>query len=781
MKRMKHITIALGAAITVMCGISSQASVTLTDIGGSPPTPGPVDIYYLDNGATVLPAEPGGLNYYSNGGGEGYPGQVFTTGTNLSGYELNYVTVNFYGGSGSGDYGSLQTFTLALYSYNSATTNATLLATFTSQPFLVVAEDYITFSNISAALSANTEYAYTVRNNASGWILGAAELAPLPVNEPGFNSSLYNTNTGNLIDPNDQAVLIPGPGGTVTFPTAAGWEAWFDIGLSVITQFTVNPPVLTTAGNLYPSPAPAFTNGTAVTLVSGSVFGGTPPYHYQWAVSTNEGASFSNLGTDSPTLTTTPAANGYYEYEVTVSDSASHAITPPAIGLTIAPANLTVSMSDEGANNSSSVCYDSIAQLSGGGAIASINYYDNFATSPSGNIFYTGGNPGGYILNSVQLQTGNNGDTSSGTTTPQGYYLFIYQLNNAQTLATLVQEYIAPSFGFTFGDWVEWEGLSTPLAANSTYAYTFLNANNGYWAGMNASQSSVTNSSVGLACLISPADASISTNTEGWSGVFQVGLTDVGAAPVECPLANGIVQSVIGPQNTGTPITLTENASGETPFTYAWHTDGGSGGALSTSAGTTQSITINTPGSPLLPGNYQYNVTVSNGHGSPSTSVTIIITILAPTQIGVLTDIGTNTPTAGTHDIAQLTTPGTHGSPPGLNYYWNNGTPPGQTFTTGNNSLGYVLNYLDIALAGDSGEWTTGLFPDASPAVYVDHLQGQHRDDQRDGNSILQFPDQLSRGHRVNRPGLDQFQRFINDFGSQQRLWLVVPKDWYRQ
>jgi len=709
---MKHITRTLGVAIAVMCGISSQASVTLTDIGGSPPTPGPDDIYFLDNGDSYSQAEPAGLNYYSNGGGQGYPGQIFTTGTNLSGYQLNSVTVNIWGGAGSGGgYQSSQSYTLAIYSYNSATTNATLLATFTSQPFSVVDEHYITFTGISAALSANTKYAYTIRNNVSGWGEVAAETALTPVNEPGFASSLYNTNTGNIIDPNDQAACVPGPGGTVALPTAVGCQAWFDIGLSIITQFTVNPPVLTTAGNLYPSPAPAFTNGTAVTLASGSVFGGTPPYHYQWAVSADQGATFSNLGTDSSTLTTTPVANGYYEYRVTVSDSSINAITTPALDLTIAPANLTVSMSDEGLNNSSSVCYDSIAQLSGGGAITSINYYDNFATSPCGNIFFTGGNAGGYILNSVQLQTGNNGDTSSGTSTLQGYYLFIYKLNNAQTLATLVQEYIAPSFGFTFGDWVEWEGLSTPLDANSTYAYTFLNANNGLWAGMNASSSSVTNSSVGLACLIAPADASISTNTEGWSGVFQVGLTDVGAPPVVCPLANGILQSPLGAQNVGTSITLTENASGATPFTYAWHTDGGLGGALSISAGTTQSITINTPGSPLAPGQYQYNVTVSNGQGSPSTSATIIITILVPTESGVLSLLGTNPPVAGTYDIAQTEWFGANQKPGGLNYYWDNITPPGQTFTTGGNSTGYVLNYVDLQLAGDDGIYVSGVLP----------------------------------------------------------------------
>jgi len=38
-----------------------------------------------------------------------------------------------------------------------------------------------------------------------------------------------------------------------------------------------------------------------------------------------------------------------------------------------------------------------------------------------------------------------------------------------------------------------------------------------------------------------------------------------------------------------------------------------------------------------------------------------------------------------------------------LNYYFDNATPPGQTFTTGTNPNGYVLNTLAIAPAGNSG------------------------------------------------------------------------------
>ncbi len=63
-----------------------------------------------------------------------------------------------------------------------------------------------------------------------------------------------------------------------------------------------------------------------------------------------------------------------------------------------------------------------------------------------------------------------------------------------------------------------------------------------------------------------------------------------------------------------------------------------------------------------------------------------------------LTGLGTNAPTPGTNDISQLLTSGQTNMPEGLNYYTDNGVnhptvgEPGQTFTTGTNGAGYLLN-----------------------------------------------------------------------------------------
>jgi hypothetical protein len=71
-----------------------------------------------------------------------------------------------------------------------------------------------------------------------------------------------------------------------------------------------------------------------------------------------------------------------------------------------------------------------------------------------------------------------------------------------------------------------------------------------------------------------------------------------------------------------------------------------------------------------------------------------------------LTDLGASNPTPGPNDISQLSTAGNQTNPDGLNYYtddhvgYHNGGEPGQTFTTGTNSAGYVLTSVSIKTGG---------------------------------------------------------------------------------
>jgi hypothetical protein len=70
-----------------------------------------------------------------------------------------------------------------------------------------------------------------------------------------------------------------------------------------------------------------------------------------------------------------------------------------------------------------------------------------------------------------------------------------------------------------------------------------------------------------------------------------------------------------------------------------------------------------------------------------------------------LADLGATAPAPGLYDVSQLSTHGNQTAPDGLNYYTDNQTghgtgEPGQTFTTGTNSAGYMLTSAAIRTAG---------------------------------------------------------------------------------
>ncbi len=71
-----------------------------------------------------------------------------------------------------------------------------------------------------------------------------------------------------------------------------------------------------------------------------------------------------------------------------------------------------------------------------------------------------------------------------------------------------------------------------------------------------------------------------------------------------------------------------------------------------------------------------------------------------------LTSLGASAPTPGSTDISQFNEEGNVNKPDGLNYYTDNGVnnptvgEPGQTFKTGNSSLGYVLTSVSLKTAG---------------------------------------------------------------------------------
>lgn len=78
----------------------------------------------------------------------------------------------------------------------------------------------------------------------------------------------------------------------------------------------------------------------------------------------------------------------------------------------------------------------------------------------------------------------------------------------------------------------------------------------------------------------------------------------------------------------------------------------------------------------------------------------LLLTTIAQAQV-TLTDIGATAPTPGDNDVSQLAFGDI--APDGLNYYWNNASLPGQSFTTGSNPDGYVLTSLALQTSGNGG------------------------------------------------------------------------------
>lgn len=103
-----------------------------------------------------------------------------------------------------------------------------------------------------------------------------------------------------------------------------------------------------------------------------------------------------------------------------------------------------------------------------------LNYYwDNIA----GQTFTTGPNSGGYTLTSLAIKTaGGGGGWGSGAvntwSATQTFTVTIYSIDGGGN-ATPVATNTAVGGLSAQGNWMRWNGLSVPLAANTLYAYTF--------------------------------------------------------------------------------------------------------------------------------------------------------------------------------------------------------------------------------------------------------------------------------------------------------------------
>ena len=657
-------------ALAGMSPALAQTTANLTylaDGGGNPipPTAGPDDQSQLTTGGV---SNPPNFNYYVNNNPP--PGQTFTTGTNPGGYILNSLSV-FEPGNSGGMPGGGQAYLLRIYTVSGS--SATLYASYISPNNVILYDTYwyqwTSLGNL--ALLPNTQYAFSF------------------VEAPGDSGWANLGNVSGDLYPAGQAAEIPAGGGTMTFSSTAGYDACFDVGLTANTAVSV--------GALAFSPGSSVTSGTPVT-VSAPVMGDGTLY-YQWLTDGGSGGALTNIPGATGTnlsVNTTGLAMGAYHYELIVTNSTSAATNTAYLGITL-PLS-TANLYDVGASIVPAT-YD-ISQLTGGGPGDGMNYYDDNGTPP-GQTFTTGANSQGYYLTSVTVGTGNqSGGTSGHTGSLKPYTLQVYQVVGGST-AVLIASYTNSSFSFTFGDWLTWSGFSPLfLKSNTTYAYSFhlWPTSEGGWAAMSLAAGNPY--AGGQAGSIPVGGGTIAFGSSGLSdAAFDLGLTPVGIAPTT-PFANAIISSPSLNVTVGTQVTLNEAATGATPLNYQWQTDGGSGGALTNipSANATN-LVQNTTG--WNAGVYKYDVIVANSYGS-STSVVASLVVSYPAVTAILADIGAAVPQPAPLDIAQTNPASGANKPDGLNYYYNQDAPPGQTFVTGSNPGGYKLNTVAISLAGDA-------------------------------------------------------------------------------
>jgi len=650
--------LAIGAMLAIASTCSAQTYATLTDVGGQPDV-GSDDISQLNTGS----GSPDGLNYYFDNSTP--PGQIFTTGSNANGYQLTSLSILTAGNSGSLPTAG-QAYYLRIYSISG--TNATLLTTYTStNTFIFLDTDWLQWTDLHTILSPNAQYAYSFARASSGW------------------ENMANVSGNPYAD--GEVALIPVNGGGITVGSSHDFDATFIAGLTPITSLVIGSPTF--------SPSVSVTVGATATV--SVVAAGPGTLTYQWQTDGGNGGSLTNIGSatsNSLAINTTGYAPGAYHYDVIVGNG-STTLTSSVVTLSVTPPVTSATLTDIGA--SASPLANDITQLVGGGTRDDLNYYtDNGPNNDkyAGQTFTTGTNSQGYYFTTLAFQTGGGG--SSGVSTAQAYDLFVYKIQDEAAL--LMAHYTNAGFSFVDGNWLQWSGFNLTLTPNTTYAYAFGRSSSGTgWEALSVSPNTTDLYSGGQICLIPAEGGSLTYGTTGLSdAVFDIGVLPIGVGPDPKPYAGSITVSPGRIISAGTQLTLTQAATGNSPLHFQWQTDGGTGGTLTNiPSATGTNLVIDTTG--WLAGAYTFDFVVTNVYGT-SKSSTVTVSVLYDQGTATLTDVGSTDPIPGSDDIYQLTTGS--GSPDSLNYYYDNSSPPGQTFTTTKSS---ILTTLAIRLAGSAG------------------------------------------------------------------------------
>jgi hypothetical protein len=430
-------------------------------------------------------------------------------------------------------------------------------------------------------------------------------------------------------------------------------------------KFTVQAGVLpgTPSANL-PQESPTSASietpaGASVILMASA--SGTAPISFYWQTDGGSGGALTNIPGavgSNYVVDTTGFSVGTNKYAFVATNSIGTNLSS-TVNIAIVPAS-TILMLDTGTTNAPTPGANDISQLLNTSQNNDgFNYYtDNgIPNARNGQTFTTGSNPAGYTLNTLYWKSAGGGN-SFGTFQP--YDLYIYSLSGGT--ATLVGSYTNIYGGGVENDWFKWINLSTPLAPNSQYAYTFgRDASAGGWEQIGNQGGNPY--AGGQICQIAQVGGAVTYGTTGGSdATFDLGLgiATFAFAPQPTYTPN------VSPIYAGTPVTLHESGVGAAPLAYQWLTDNGTGGAFSQVGGATSTnLAVNTTA--FVPGNYQYEVIVTNTLGN-STSAPVTLNIIAASGPTIVTDIN---PTANEGYVGQtLTYSATFSGTLPITYQW---------------------------------------------------------------------------------------------------------------
>ena len=733
------------AAVFAMAG-NGHAQVGVFDFGASAPTPGSDDAYSLTGTADT------GAGYIDNQ----RPGQSFTTGSNPQGYLLNGIYIMERATSAGGGQPQLTTYNLRIYSMTNANAGTTTLLTqyVTTNQMTFVQGDWIKFSGQTNILAPNTAYAFSVNRNGGGgwWTPGGDTTQPYANGKAGnyannpptyVNYDLaFDASMTAITDPYATATAISQANpvyvgqsvtlSALTFGTAPltyDWQQASGSGFTSLPSSTTNSYVLNTTGMtagtyqerlVVTSSGGSFTN-TAVTMIlqtptvpggttiispSGSVsvgyvvtlsatLSGTPPISgYQWQFSDN--ATFTNniAGATNSTYTISDAAltnSGYYRLAATNTVGAgATAFAQLTVTSSGVAQILNTGTTDPAANSAD------IAQLSTAGTVENPGglqwYWDGNNPSPA-QTFTTGSNPNGYFLSQMFYKYGIAGGPNGANTT---YYLRFYTLsgtgNTNATLITTYQTTVSPAMAQN--NWAKWIGLTNVFQPGTTYAYSIQGGN---MRVANASGNPYTGGQVGL---VTRTSGMLNYGTSSdYDGTFVLKLAAISGAPAVA------LETAITPASAvaGSVVTATATFTGNSPLAYQWQMSDRATYTNKVAGATNSSLTFYDVATTNAG---YYRLVCTNNAGSAISSFAQL-TVSPLTDVEIL-NVG-SAPAAFGYDIAQLSTAGNQGAPAGLNYYDNNGSPPGQTFTTGSYPYGYTLNSLYIGMGSINGGHGSGV------------------------------------------------------------------------